>query len=269
MTTAAPTATAELSTGVRLPYVEHGDPSGIPVVLLHGMSDSLRSFETVLPYLSESVHAYAITQRGHGDADRPQVGYRPQDTAADVAAFMDAVGIERAVVAGSSWGSHTARRFAVEHPDRTQGLVLMASFFDFDAPGVDELGAVIEQLADPVDRAFVREFQESCLARAIDPAYLEAIVDDSCKLPARVWRAVMNGLLEGEVPTALGPIAAPTLVLWGDRDVFCPRAHQDALLAAIPGSRLIAYGGCGHALHWEQPERAAADIAGFAREVAR
>ena len=57
--------------GVRLPYVEHGDSAGVPVVLLHGYSDSWRYSELLLAQLPASVHAYAPTQRGHGDADRP------------------------------------------------------------------------------------------------------------------------------------------------------------------------------------------------------
>jgi pimeloyl-ACP methyl ester carboxylesterase len=58
----------ELPNGVRLPYVEQGDPSGVPVLLLHGITDSWYSFEPVLPHLPESIHAFALTQRGHGDA---------------------------------------------------------------------------------------------------------------------------------------------------------------------------------------------------------
>jgi len=63
-----------LSTGVTLPYVEQGDPGGVPVVLLHGYSDSWRSWELLLAEPPDDVHAFAITQRGHGDADRPAHG---------------------------------------------------------------------------------------------------------------------------------------------------------------------------------------------------
>ena len=65
-----------LSTGVTLPYVTQGDTSGVPVLLLHGYADSWRFFEPLLAHLPQSVHAYAPTQRGHGDADRPRAGYR-------------------------------------------------------------------------------------------------------------------------------------------------------------------------------------------------
>lgn len=100
-----------LSTGVTLPYVEQGDRSGVPVVLFHGPTDSWRSFELLLAQLPASLRAFAVSQRGHGDADRPEAGYRPQDFADDVVAFMDAVGLEAAVLAGHSGaGLHGATR---------------------------------------------------------------------------------------------------------------------------------------------------------------
>ena len=70
------TKSIALSTGVTLPYVEQGDPAGVPVLLLHGYTDSWRSFEDTLAHLPDSIHAIALTQRGHGDADRPATGYR-------------------------------------------------------------------------------------------------------------------------------------------------------------------------------------------------
>src|SRR5918999_330076 len=80
----------ELPDRVELQYVEQGDPTGTPVLFLHGLTDSWLSFEPVLPHLPESVHAFALSQRGHGDSGRPAAGYHSKDFAADVAAFMDA-----------------------------------------------------------------------------------------------------------------------------------------------------------------------------------
>jgi non-heme chloroperoxidase len=257
-----------LSTGVTVPYVEQGDPSGVPVVLLHGYSDSWLSYELMLPHLPDSAHAYAYTQRGHGDADKPVAGYRVDDYVADVAAFMDAMGLEAAVIAGHSAGSYTAQRFALDHPDRTLGVVLIGSFRAFhDNPGVRELREAVSHFTDAVDPEFVREFQESCVAQPVPAGFMDAIVAGSMQVPARVWKDYLEGLLEADVPTESGSIAAPTLILWGDQDAFCPRSDQDALLAAIPQARLETYAGAGHCPHWEQPERAAAEIAAFTAGV--
>src|SRR5689334_21102534 len=104
---------ATLSTGVTVPYAETGDPSGIPVVLVHGYVESWRYFEPVLRLLPDSIHAYAFSQRGHGDADRPPDGYTPADLVADLVAFMDSVGLEAAALVGSSSGGVVAQLVAV------------------------------------------------------------------------------------------------------------------------------------------------------------
>jgi non-heme chloroperoxidase len=263
------TQTVQLSTGVTVPYVEQGTRGGVPMVLLHGYSDSWRSYELLLPHLPDSIHAYAYTQRGHDGADKPASGYNVDDCVADVAAFMDAMGVEAAVIAGHSAGSYAAQRFALEHPDRTLGVVLIASFRAFDDnPGVLELSEAVSQFTDPVDPDFVREFQEGCVAQAVPPDFLDAIIAGSTQVPARVWKDYLKGLIEAEVPTESGTIAAPALILWGDQDGFCPRSDQDALLAAIPQARLAVYPGTGHCPHWERPERAAAEIVAFATETA-
>lgn len=258
-----------LSTGVTLPYVEQGDPSGVPVVLLHGVTDSWRSFEQVLPHLPPWMHTLALTQRGHGDADRPAAGYRTRDYAEDIAAFMDALDLRQAVVVGHSMGATHAQRFAVDHPDRLLGLVLAASFSTYsDNPAaVDFWESSVSRLADPIDPVFVREFQESTLARPVSPEFLDAVVRESLKVPARVWRATFEGFLEDDCAPDLGRIAAPTQIVWGDRDAFCPRHAQDTLLATIEGSRLVEYEGAGHAVHWEQPQRFAADVVAFVQQT--
>ena len=95
----------ELANQVRLCYAEQGDSSGVPVVFLHGATDSWRSFERVLPHLPESIRAFAVTQRGHGDSSRPATGYRPGDFAADLSGFMDALQLKTAIIAGHCMGA--------------------------------------------------------------------------------------------------------------------------------------------------------------------
>lgn len=117
----------ELPNGVKLSCVEQGDPLGIPVLLVHGITDSWHSFERVLPHLPGSFHTFAVSLRGHGNSDRPATGYRPEDFAADLAAFMRALDLGPAVIAGHSMGGSIAQRFAIDHPERTRGLVLVGS----------------------------------------------------------------------------------------------------------------------------------------------
>lgn len=259
----------KLSKSVRLEYVEQGDPAGVPVLLLHGITDSWRSYELVLPYLPRVIHAFALSQRGHGDADRPAVGYHPRDFAADIAAFMDAHKLERAVLVGHSMSSLIAQRFALDYPARVLGLVLVGAFINLRSnPGTPELAQAFAQLTDPINPEFARAFQESTLAQPIPQPYLNTITAESLKVPARVWRAAMTGVIETDHRAEIKQIKAPTLIIWGDQEVFCPRQDQETLAATIADARLIVYPGAGHALHWEEPDHFAADLTTFIESLA-
>jgi pimeloyl-ACP methyl ester carboxylesterase len=256
--------TIALPGGVRIDYVEQGKPTGVPVVLLHGFTDSWRSFEPVLPHLPPSLHVYALSQRGHGDSDRPLGGYRVGDFAHDVDAFMEAAGIPRAVLVGHSMGASVAQMVAVDHPERVMGLVLAGAFAPamHRNPAVGDLwDSFVSKLGDPLDVDFVRSFQHSTVAQPVAPAFLETAVRESLKVPARVWRATLEGLLNADSLVDVERIQASTLIVWGSRDAFTPRSEQDALTTAIGRSRLVIYDGAGHGLHWEEPARFAADVA--------
>lgn len=257
-----------LRNGVTLQYVEHGEPTGVPVVLLHGYSDSWRSYEPVLPYLPPSIRAFAVTQRGHGDSDRPESGYAPRDFAVDVAQFADALGLTRLILVGHSMGSTIAQRFAIDDPDRTLGVVLIGSFVDFAGnPAVAGLRDVVASFTDPVDPAFIREFQESTFARPVASDFLELVISESAKLPARVWKAVSDGFLTTNLAAELPKLTAPALVIWGDQDPYVDRSEQELIASTAPNARLEVYAGAGHAVHWEEPARVATDIAAFVESI--
>jgi pimeloyl-ACP methyl ester carboxylesterase len=257
-----------LPTGVRVNYVERGDPRGTPVVLLHGYTDSRRSYDRILPLLPTSFHVFAVTHRGHGDSGKPDTGYTPSHFAADLAAFLDTMRIESAVIVGHSMGSTVAQRFAIDYPSRTRALVLEGAFLPSPHnEAVREFFQTVSTFTDPVDPKVAREFQQSTLARPVPPAFFETIVSESLKVPARVWKAALEPYLTVDFSDRLEEVAVPTLLIWGDRDGFTGRAEQDALNRAIAGSRLTIYGGTGHCPHWEEPERFATDLIAFVRGV--
>jgi non-heme chloroperoxidase len=263
-------ATVELPNRVVLPYVEQGDPSAIPLLLVHAIGDSWRSFERVLDDLPASVHALAMTLRGHGEASRPASGYRAGDFSGDLEGFMDTLRLEVAVIAGGSSGGLVAQRFAIDHPDRTAGLVLLGSPLRLaDKPAARELmEETISKLSDPVDPGFVRGFVESTVVRPVPDAFLAAMVQEGLKVPAYVWKATGEGLLEDDFSGELGSIRAPALVVWGERDTILPRDEQESMASRIPNARLLVYPNAGHAFYWEDPARVARDLAAFVRETA-
>lgn len=254
---------------VEIAFSEQGAENGVPVLFLHGYADSWRSFQGVLEHMPESVHAFAVSLRGHGNSSQPAWGYGIDELATDVRQFMDAVGLTAAVLVGGSSGGFVARRFAIEQPARTLALVFLGSPFSLrDNPGAHQLLETVAKFEDPVPLNFVREFQESTLVRPVSPTFLDGVIAESAKVPARVWKATLAAILDDDTHDRLGQIRTPSLAIWGDRDATVARADQERLVAAIPGGRLIAYKGAGHALYWEEPARVAVDIVRFIESLA-
>jgi non-heme chloroperoxidase len=261
--------TPRLATGVRLHYAEQGDPAGEAIIFLHGYSDSWYSFSRVLPLVSPSYHAFALTQRGHGDSDKPECCYTLEDFAADVDAFMDAVGIEEAILVGASTGALFAQRVVLSYPRRVSRLVLIGA----QTPANEVILGFREEvraLEDPVPPEFVREFQESTIYHLVPQEFLETAISESLKLPARVWRDYMEGAvlyIGRDYVAELREINVPTLILWGEQDALFPREEQERLAAAIPGATLKVYPETGHAVHWERPEEFVRDLEAFMKET--
>jgi pimeloyl-ACP methyl ester carboxylesterase len=253
-----------LPNGVTLEYAEQGPRDGRALILLHGVTDSWRSFEPLLPHLPRDVRAIAVSQRGHGGSTRP-AGYRYADFSADVAALMDALGVARAVIVGHSMGSLVAQRFAIDHPGRVDGLVLLGALPTITGhPAVQALwNDALATLDDPVPTALARAFQESTIATPIAPAALDLFVAESLRVPARVWRETFREFLTTDFSAELPRIASPTLMIAGGRDTVSRRHERDVLAAAIRGARVIDYPELGHALHWEAPARVGADVSDF------
>ena len=257
---------AKLRTGVALPYTQQGRPYGTPVVLLHAWGESRHAFSRVVPLLPDTLRVLAPDQRGHRDATKPATGYAFADYVADIEAFLDAVGVESALIAGSSSGGYVGQQFAMDRPHRTRGLVLIGAPLSLHgrAPFADE----VEGLADPIDRDWVRgSLSWFRFHRPVPQDYLEDRVEDGVRMPARVWRDALAGLSEAVPPTEAGIIEVPTLVIWGARDELLPADTGERLTAAIPGAVLRTYQEAGHLLLWEQPERIARDITEFATSL--
>jgi non-heme chloroperoxidase len=254
-----------VSPGVELDVIQTGSLAGVPLLLLHGLSDSALSMAPLTDALPPQIRAIAVSQRGHGDSAKPQgEGYTTDALAADALCVLDRLGVRRAVVFGHSMGSVVAQRLAVSHPDRVAGLVLEGAFPGLKGnPAVEGFRAEIEALTDPIDPAFARGFQESTIARPLPAAFMDLITAESCKLPARAWRQILDDMAGCDTTGELSAVEVPALLLWGDRDGFVTRADQDRLLAALPQATLEVFEGTGHDPHWEEPARAARSITHF------
>lgn len=250
-----------LGNGVTLRHVEAGDPDGPPLVLLHGWTDSSRSWSLLLPQLGR-FRLIIPDLRGHGGSDRPD-RYAVGDFADDLRRLLDAKGIARTAIAGHSLGSFVAQRFAFDHPERVERLVLIGSTAAPVLTPDHWLWEAVMALDEPIDPEdpFIAEWVSG--ATPVDAGFLAAVRAETIMVPRRVWRGVAHELATTELTRIAARIAAPTLILWGDADPLFDAASQAELLRLIPHARFHGFAGLGHNLHWEAPAAVGALIAGF------
>jgi len=114
--------------GLRLHYRDWGG-EGEPLLLLHGLASNARIWDLTAPLLSGRFRVFALDQRGHGLSDKPEGGYDFASITGDVAAFVQALGLERPALVGHSWGANVALQFAADRPDGVSALALVDGGF--------------------------------------------------------------------------------------------------------------------------------------------
>ena len=263
--------TVTLDSGLRLSHAVQGAASEPALVLHPGPTDSWRSYRPVLDRMPRETYAIALSPRGHGDSDKPDGGYGVEDFAADVVQLLDALEIERAVLAGHSGSSLVARRVALDHPQRIAGLLLEASPTTLrDDEGLaDFVESTVSRLEDPISADFLRSFVADTSSASIGPDLVDLLAAEVAKVPAHVWQRTFAGLLRYDDLAEFGRIRAPTLLVWGDADALVSRDMQDRLLQSIPDADLLVYPGVGHTPRWEDPARFARDLVDFVRRITR
>jgi pimeloyl-ACP methyl ester carboxylesterase len=256
-----------LATGTTLSYEDRGARSERAVLLLPGPTDSWRSYERVLDHLPRGLRAVAVSQRGHGDSDKPESGYAVEGLAADAVALLDELGIRRAVLTGHSASCLVARRVAIDHPGRVAGLVLEASPVTLrgDARLLALLESTVSRLDAPVDPDVARDFVVATSSGDVPPDLVDVLAGEVVKVPAHVWKQVFSALLAYDDLDELPVLTTPTLLVWGDADTLVTRDEQERLAGLVPAAELVVYRGAGHAPRWEDPARFGGDVSAFAR----
>lgn len=249
-----------------------GPRNAQPVVLVHGFSVSLESWDAWAAGLESDYRVVRMDLPGHGltgpDAEQR---YTVPDTAAFIGETMDALDIDHAVIGGNSLGGLAAWRFAADNPDRVDALVLVS-------PGGYSINGVTEEpVAVPLPVAlYLRSAPEALVNAGTANLYGDASRMDEAT-PQRI-RDLMAGNGDAFVerlevftlpePTAdLERVSAPTLILHGQLDRMIPPGHSETMADTIPDARLITYDDLGHIAHEEDPARTLADVRAFLDEV--
>ena len=256
--------------GMRLHYHEDGPPDAPPVVLLHGGgpgASGWSNFGRNLPVFAGHFRTLLVDQPGFGQSDRPPVTGNYFTFAADaLAGLLKTLGIDRVHLIGNSLGGGTAVRFALNYPERTGRLVLMAPgglglnvlapdptegvkrLMEFSAPpgpSREKMAAFLRTLVHD-QRLITDELVDERFATASDPAALAALASLGASFfdPA----TAEDGMLWREAHRLRNQV----LLIWGREDRVNPLDGALAAVKLIRRAQLHVFGGCGH---WAQLEK--------------
>ncbi len=262
-----------LSDGISMAYVPLGNPSGTPVVLIHGYTDSDLDWAPLVPYLSKRFRLILVDLRGHGESSKPGCCYTRYDFAYDIKLLLDRLHVHRADIVGHSLGSIVAQTFAEQWPARTLRVVLIsstASAAPKSAGPQYDWTAQIRRLKEPLDpdSKFMREWWSS--PTPVDRRFLRRERRNAAAIPLGVWLAVLNeGLGDlGDLARTLPQLTAPTLLIWGSKDPIMLPPMRRSLERALPHAKVVVFPGLGHNPFWEDPRGCAAVINAFLNPAA-
>ena len=253
-----------LPNGVRLAYVELGNPAGRPLLLLHGFTDSSRVWTILAPYLAG--HRVLIPdQRGHGGSSAPRCCYAISDFTEDARLFLDAMGVERAAVVGHSLGSMVAQSLAADHPERVTRIVLIGSTALVPVTRGNWLWTQIMALREPIaaNTEFLRLWGPRSSPTPVDPALIPYYEPEIAATPPHVWRAVLRNLTDVPAARHAADVRAPVQILSGGRDELFTAEHHAALVAAYPRAEAHVFPALGHNLILERPAELGPVLARF------
>lgn len=273
----------ELPGGVRVHYRDEGQENGPPLLLIHGFSASLHTWEPWVARLGDEYRVISLDLPGHG-LTRAPAGY-----AASIEAFRDVVrefartqGLTQFALAGSSMGGNVAWEYALAYPEQVNALILVdASGWQDTRPEVADEPQVFKLLRNPTLGPIMIQLDSSRLVRqGLEASFYDPALVDDAMLNRYVQLARAPGhreiLLQMTLgfrarnfatPERLSALQMPTLVMTGDTDRLVPPEHAQQFHSAIAGSELVTFEATGHIPQEEKPEESAGAVRDFLYRV--
>jgi pimeloyl-ACP methyl ester carboxylesterase len=247
--------------GVTIAWDEVG--AGEPVLLIHGLGYGRWGWEPLLPLLADQFRVISFDNRGIGESAVPPGPYSSREMAGDALAVLDAAGVQRAHVVGTSLGGMIAQELALEAPARVDRLVLIAT-----TPGATDgypMPAATLQLmteaANLAPEVALRRFIENALGSEPDRDLVERILAHRLAAPQDPagWAAQAAAGTTYDGAGRIASITAPTLLIAGTADRVVDHRNSLVLAKSIRDSALRLIPGAGHLVFWEDPH-AVADL---------
>lgn len=252
--------TVKLQNGITLNYRTSGN-GPTPIIFLHGYSFSADVWEKVLAKLPGKYTAYAYDLRGFGDSSKPDSGYAFSDYVEDLAQFMDAMKIPKAVLVGHSLSAIFLQDFGVKYPDRVLALILcnaQARHKDFGGKVPEGIAKRLAAYGDrEANKAIFegstpRYFKAGNLSEADKQRFIEINLKSATPALREAFEVIFTTM--AIPPEQFSKIKAPTLVVTATHDIV-PFSVAVALSEGLPQSEIFVVERAGHTPMWERPDR--------------
>jgi len=248
--------------GLALHYQQQGE--GPDLLMIMGLGTDLYAWDQVLPHI-EGFRVTRFDNRGAGLSDKPEGDYSMRDFVADTLGLMDALGIERAHLAGISMGGMIAQHLAIAHPERVERLALMVTSAGgpaFVPPAPWVLGAMTNPPTDPTPEALAERHGPVLFSERFRRERPEEVVRVFTRslerpMPMRCFQSQLAAIMRHDATGGLGGLRMPTLVVSASDDALVPPANSEHLLRALPGAGHHRVEGSGHAITHEAPRELA------------
>lgn len=255
--------TAELR-GQRLYYEDSGGP-GLPLVLSHGFLMDHEMFAPQVAALGDTHRIITWDQRGHGQTVATGEPFTYWDSADDLAALLDHVGIERAVIGGMSQGGFISLRFALNHPERISGLVLIDTQSGTEDPDkVPQYDAMHDVWVTSGPNQQLVEMVAAIIIgnnRPESAAWIARWMTREPKSLTQIYRTLMD---RDDITGRIAEIKAPAIVIHGTDDVSIDISLAEQLCAGLSGCQgVVRVDGAGHSSNLTHPETVNRAIEGF------
>ena len=242
---------------ITMNYERQGE--GEPLVLIPYLAADNACYAFQVADYAKRFACISIDPRGAGETDKPAGTYSTEQFADDVAAFMQAIGVERAHVSGLSLGAATGLWLAGKHPQRVKSLSLHSCWTKTD-PFLKVLVEGWRSMAKglgSVQEMVIQGIFPWCLTPelyAAKPDYIDqlaAFVRSRPKQPMDAFMRQSDAVIRHDASGQLGRITAPTQISFGGRDVCTSTRFADALTNGIKGSELVVFETCAHTAIYE------------------
>jgi 3-oxoadipate enol-lactonase len=246
--------------GIEMYYEVQGE--GEPLVLIPYLAADQACYAFQVAEYAKHFTCFTVDLRGAGLSGKPEGTYTTELLADDVAAFMQAAGIDSAHVSGLSLGAATGMLLAAKYPEMVKSLSLHSAWTASDPflRTVVEGWRIMAQGLDSVTDMVITGIFPWCFTPelyAARPEYIESLADFVRSRPMPPVDAFLRqsaAVLSHDAEAALSAITAPTLITFGEHDMVTSTRFAAPLNEGISGSELIVLSGCSHAPIYEITE---------------